>query len=183
MMALRSRKLLNAATLEANTCPVTGLYSRAYLDTRLGREMAEARSRGRALVIALIDVDRFKAINATYGWPSGDRLLRAFAEVVRSNLRSSDWAAKYGGDEFLLVFPDSALPTAEHVVERVREAFASATVVSVDGLPLKATLSAGVAQMSQRDVSAEGFLNEVSKSLNKAKESGRNRVQSPGSAI
>jgi two-component system cell cycle response regulator len=178
MIALRSRKLLNAATLEANTCPVTGLYSRAYLNTRLGREMAEARSRGRTLAIAFIDVDHFKAINATFGWPSGDRVLRAFADVVRRNLRSSDWAAKYGGDEFLLVFPDSALPTAEHVVERVREAFASLRVESVDGLPVTATLSAGVALMPEREVSAEAFLNDVSKSLNKAKEFGRNRVQS-----
>jgi diguanylate cyclase (GGDEF)-like protein len=141
--------------------------------------MAEARSRGRTLAIALIDVDRFKAINATFGWPSGDRVLRAFADVVRSNLRSSDWAAKYGGDEFLLVFPDSTVDTAEHVVERVREAFGSLTVPSVDGLPVNATLSAGVAQMPEREVSPEAFLNDVAKSLNKAKESGRNRVLSP----
>lgn len=178
MMAIKSRKLLNAATLEANTCPVTGLYSRTYLNTRLGREMAEARSQGKTLAVAFIDVDKLRAINATYGWPSGDRVLRAFADVVRDNLRSSDWAAKYGGDEFLLVFPDSALSTAEHVVERVREAFAAVTVESVDGVPVRATLSAGVAQMPERELSAEAFLNDVAKSLNKAKESGRNRVQS-----
>jgi diguanylate cyclase (GGDEF)-like protein len=176
MLTSESRKLLDAANQQANTCPMTGLGNRRHFDARLPREIQDAGLRGRPLSIALIDIDRFNLINGTYGWPSGDRTLRAFAQVARANVRPADWVARYAGDEFIIVMPDTELETAVQVAERVRQAFAAATIESVDGRRIEVTLSAGVAQLPAGAVSAEKFVHLASEVL-KSKPGGRNRVE------
>jgi diguanylate cyclase (GGDEF)-like protein len=138
--------------------------------------MSAARLQGRALSIALIDLDHFREINASYGWPTGDRALQSLAEVVRSSVRSTDWVGKYGGDEFLIVMPDTTLDYAAQVAERVRRAFESATIESLDGRRFSRTLSACVAQLPENVRDAKEFVELASKVL-KGKPAGRNRVE------
>jgi diguanylate cyclase (GGDEF)-like protein len=175
MIKLNNRKLLEDANRKANLCAVTGLFSRQYLDARLPREMNAASLRGSALSIALIDLDHFGEINRTYGWPTGDRALKALADVARACVRSTDWVARYAGDEFLIVMPDTALDAAAQVAERVRQAFEASVIESFDGRHFSRTLSACVAQLSRDVENAKGFVNVASEAL-KGKPAGRNRV-------
>jgi two-component system, cell cycle response regulator len=183
MITLKSRRLVESARQEANVCPLTGLYSRRYFDARLSREIDRARSENRPLSMAFIDLDHFHEVNATHGWPTGDRVLQGFALVARANVRSTDWVARYGGEEFVIVMPDTSLDSAREVTERLRQAFASATIDSLDGSRVAATLSAGVAQLQDRAGPAVAFVNQASIELLRAKGSGRNRVVQSGAAV
>jgi diguanylate cyclase (GGDEF)-like protein len=175
MIKLNNRKLLEDANRKANLCAVTGLFSRQYLDARLPREINAANLQGSALSIALIDLDHFGEINRTYGWPTGDRALKALSDVVRACVRSTDWVARYAGDEFLVVMPDTALDAAAQVAERVRQAFEAKVIESFDGRHFSRTLSACVAQLSRDVESAKGFVNVASEAL-KGKPAGRNQI-------
>jgi diguanylate cyclase (GGDEF)-like protein len=112
----------------------------------------------------------------TYGWPTGDRVLQAFAGVVRANVRSTDWIARYGGEEFVIVMPDTRLDSAGQVVERVRQSFAATLIDGVDGQQVAATLSAGIAQLDDGARTTEAFVNQASSALLRAKAAGRNVV-------
>ena len=176
MITLKSRRLVDAANEKANYCPKTGLYNDAYLKSRLSSEMQLARLHSRPLSLVLIDIDKFRDINANFGWPSGDRVLRAFADVSRATVRASDWVARYAGDEFVIVMPDTVLEQATQVAERVRQAFEASSVDSVDGRRVPATLSASVAQLPGGVTTVEVFLHLASEAL-KGKPAGRNRVE------
>jgi two-component system cell cycle response regulator len=178
MITQMSRRLVDAAKQEANLDALTGLHNRRYFDARLSREIEAARSRGRTLALALIDIDHFHDINMTHGWPTGDRVLQTFANVVQGHVRVTDWVARYGGEEFVIVMPDTALAAALEVTERVRRAFAEIATDSVDGQPVTATFSAGVAQYSDDTSSPVDFVQKASKRLLSAKASGRNRSAS-----
>jgi diguanylate cyclase (GGDEF)-like protein len=178
MIALKSRRLVEAAKQEANVCSLTGLNNRRYFDVELPREIDRARSRRQSLSLAFIDLDHFHMVNMTYGWPTGDRVLQAFANVTRANVRSTDWIARYGGEEFVIVMPDTSLGTARDVVERVREAFASTTIESVDGRRFTVTLSSGVTQAPEGVESATAIVQRASNGLLWAKAAGRNQVRS-----
>jgi diguanylate cyclase (GGDEF)-like protein len=127
--------------------------------------------------MALIDVDHFRDVNKHYGWPTGDRVLRTFANVARANVRATDWIARYGGEEFVIVMPDTALDSAVQAAERVRKAFSSVTTESVEGQRVPATLSIGVALLQDCMDSTTAFVQQASMALLRAKESGRNGVE------
>jgi diguanylate cyclase (GGDEF)-like protein len=177
MITLKSRRLVETAKQEANTCSQTGLHNRRYFDVEFPGEIDRARRQGRPLSLALIDIDHFRLINKHHGWPTGDRVLQAFAGVVRDNVRATDWVARYGGEEFVIVMPDTTLASAAQVAERVRKAFSSGGTESVDGQRVAATLSTGVAQLLDCMDSTTAFVQQASKALLRAKESGRNRVE------
>jgi two-component system cell cycle response regulator len=177
MITLKSRRLVDAAKREADYCSLTGLHSRRYLDTRLPREIEFARSHGCELSLALVDLDHFHDVNMVHGWPTGDRVLQAFASVAQANVRASDWIARYGGEEFVIVMPGTTLESARLVVERVRQAFAANPVEGVERQRVVASLSAGVAQLRDASVSATELVNQASKALLRAKSAGRNVVE------
>jgi two-component system, cell cycle response regulator len=180
MITQMSRRLVDAAKQEANLDALTGLHNRRHFDARLSREIEAARSRGRALSLALIDVDHFHDINMTHGWPTGDRVLQTFATVVQGHVRATDWVARYGGEEFVIVMPDTELAAAIEVTERVRRAFAEIAIDSVEGSPVTATFSAGVAQYGDATASPIDFVQQASKRLLSAKATGRNRTEPAG---
>jgi len=157
------------------TDPLTGCYNRRYLDERLREEVLRSQRSGRPLSVILTDIDHFKRINDTRGHAAGDRVLLGLAEILASEMRSQiDWVARFGGEEFVVLLPDTALDAAGRVAERLRLAV-EATAFSHDGKEMSITASFGVAARGEND-SAENLLKRADENLYRAKAAGRNTV-------
>ncbi len=176
LVTTMGRSLVEAARREANQDALTQLHNRRYFDARLSREAETARKHGRALAIALIDLDHFHDVNAGFGYPTGDLVLRRFAEIARHGVRLTDWLARYGGEEFCLVMPDTDLDTAARVAERLRAQVAAAEIHSIDQRRVVLTASIGVAQLSPADDPLT-LVQRASEALLAAKQAGRNRLR------
>jgi two-component system cell cycle response regulator len=124
----------------------------------------------------MADLDHFKRVNDTYGHATGDIVLKGTAEILRENLRATDVAARWGGEEFLVVLPETDLIGGEQWGERWRAGIERARFDSADGGSLEVTLSVGVARYHTRMQSPETLIAAADKALYRAKESGRNRV-------
>ncbi|KNY18339.1 response regulator PleD [Shinella sp. SUS2] len=161
----------------AVTDGLTGLHNRRYLDNHMKLLIDRATARGRPLSVCITDIDRFKLVNDTYGHDAGDAVLREFASRVRSAVRGADLACRYGGEEFVLVMPDTSADMAAGVAERLR------TIVErepfrVPGTDvfLSITASLGLASALSAGDSPEALLKRADTALYEAKRSGRNRV-------
>ena len=155
---------------------LTGLPNRLALMERLGQETAR-RSRlaedGKALALALLDLDRFKLINDTHGHPVGDAVLLAAAEVLQRNVRRQDFVGRFGGEEFLLIVPDTDASGAREAAERLRQAL---TATPLDGLPVdRISVSIGVALHNPAEP-VEATLSRADDALYSAKRQGRDQV-------
>jgi diguanylate cyclase (GGDEF)-like protein len=177
MITLKGRGLIDAAKREADICALTGLYNRRYINVQLPREIRRVREQGGRLSLVMMDVDNFREVNSTHGWPTGDRVLQSFASVARSLVRPTDWVARYGGEEFVFVLPGTDADSALRIAERMRQVFASTTVESLEGHVFSKTLSAGVVQLSDDMETSTDLVQRASKALLRAKELGRNRVE------
>ncbi|QKV17979.1 PleD family two-component system response regulator [Oricola thermophila] len=159
---------------------LTGLYNRRYLETHLETLVARARSRERNLSLLITDIDRFKTVNDTYGHDAGDDVLREFARRLRDNVRGMDLACRYGGEEFVIVMPDTSAEVAADIGERLREQIerdAFLVANGADSLPV--TVSVGVATLSRDgDEDARALVKRADEALYEAKAAGRNRVVS-----
>ncbi|MGY6710584.1 MAG: PleD family two-component system response regulator [Rhizobiaceae bacterium] len=161
----------------AVTDGLTGLHNRRYLDSHLKTLFDRAMNRRRPLSLMITDIDRFKAINDTHGHDAGDEILREFAARLRKNVRGIDLACRYGGEEFVVVMPDTDPALANIVAERVRAEIADKPFeVSTLAQPLTVTISIGVAGIRHGDDSVEALMKRADKALYEAKNSGRNRV-------
>jgi diguanylate cyclase (GGDEF)-like protein len=165
---------------------LTGVYNRGYLEEEMERAWALARRNGYHMGVAIMDLDHFKTLNDTYGHIVGDQLLREFAEVVRRVARSTDIVARYGGDEFVIVLPQTDLPSGLAIGERLLSAVAS-TEFCPTTLRLRLTASVGIAtscDIEPMDRAAE-MLRLADTALYTAKRDGRNRVHvwSPRSVV
>jgi two-component system, cell cycle response regulator len=154
---------------------LTGLHNRGYAESRLTEAISQARRTGRNLGVALVDLDRFKAINDRYGHAAGDEVLRHAGGVLHRTFRASDVVARYGGEEFLVVLSEVGLPAAVHCLERLRSAFAA----SAAALPVPAvvSLSVGVAAYPEDGETVADLIARADERLYAAKQAGRNRVQ------
>lgn len=170
------RRLVEAARRQALQDALTGAHNRRYFDERLARDMAQAQALGRPLSLAFIDIDNFHAINATYGWPSGDAVLRGFSAVAARSIRLVDWLARYGGEEFCVVLPDTGLDAALDVAERVRSAVAEHAFLATDGRRIAVTISAGVATLCPETGTALELTVRAGQACLQAKRNGRNGV-------
>ena len=150
---------------------LTKISNHRTLIERLERFIAEARRTGIPLSMAMVDIDDFKRINDSKGHVTGDQVLCAVADIIKNSIRDTDLAARYGGDEFAVVFPGTEARTAAGVMERVRQAVNSHAVL--EGLVV--TLSTGVAQYSGEELAQ--FTDEADKKLYEAKHSGKNKVE------
>lgn len=136
--------------------------------------LARSRRSGRPVSIVLSDLDHFKRVNDSLGHAAGDAVLKAVADAIRSSLRSQDVAARWGGEEFILLLPDTGKEGAVHVAETARAAIA-ALVIDPGGSRIQVTLSLGVAEHSA-DRSIEETIAQADAALYMAKEEGRDRV-------
>lgn len=171
-LAVSNRRLQEVALMD----PLTGCPNRRFFSDRLAQEWAAAARSARPLSCLMVDVDHFKAINDTYGHDVGDSVLRQVAAAIRSALRGHDLVARTGGDEFIVLCPDTAIEAAMVCAERVRHGVEEALVAS--GLVhLRVTISAGVACRDLNVIDAESLLKRADQGLYMAKQAGRNRVE------
>src|SRR5947209_14541888 len=164
-------------SLAAND-PVTGTPNHRTVVTTLDGEVARARRYGRTCAVLFLDLDHFKALNDSYGHPSGDAALREFAAVVRAALREPDMLGRWGGEEFVAVLPETDGDAAVIVAERVRAAVATHIFWAAGGAHL--TCSIGVAASPDNADSRDALIEQADQALYAAKRLGRNQVRSAG---
>ena len=161
----------------AVTDGLTGLNNRRYLDNHLKVLFERAVARGRPLSVCITDIDRFKSINDTYGHDAGDEVLRELANRIRTTVRGADLACRYGGEEFVVVMPDTTIDIAASIAERLRTAIESKPFqLKGAAAELNVTASLGIATTSQGVEAPDILLRGADKALYEAKNSGRNRV-------
>jgi two-component system cell cycle response regulator len=154
---------------------LTGLNNRRFLETHLAQALDQAAHKGRPLSLMILDIDHFKSVNDTYGHDAGDEVLKVFARRIKRVLRSADLVCRLGGEEFVVVMPETPLAVAERIAERVRSA------VERERFPIDATraipvtTSIGLAERGA-DANADALLRRADKALYASKSAGRNRV-------
>jgi diguanylate cyclase (GGDEF)-like protein/PAS domain S-box-containing protein len=163
--------LLQQATHDA----LTGLFNRRHVEDLLRNEVDRAQRHARPLAVAMLDADHFKIINDTYGHPTGDDVLRVISERCRKTLRANDVLGRYGGEEFVIVFPETNLDEAGAVAERLRAAVA-ANPIKVGDHKLDVTVSIGVAAYAPGN-DVERLIERADAALYSAKQDGRNLVR------
>jgi diguanylate cyclase (GGDEF)-like protein len=154
---------------------LTGLYNHTSIRERLAQELARAARNGQPLALAMIDIDHFKQVNDSYGHATGDRVLKALTHMFTRRLRQSDVVGRYGGEEFVLILPDTAEAVALQVVDELREAFSQVQHVS-EGQKFRITFSVGVATFPRHQTPA-ALSEAADQALYTAKREGRNRVE------
>jgi diguanylate cyclase (GGDEF)-like protein len=153
---------------------LTGLYNRIRLDEKLSQEIKRARRYGSLISVVLLDIDHFKDVNDRYGHLVGDQVLKRLGSVIAGSLRETDMGGRWGGEEFLLILPETRVEQAVQLAERVRQGFA-AEVFEFDGEQLSLTASCGVAQYCKDD-DTEALFSRADRALYRAKHDGRNRT-------
>jgi len=160
----------------STTDSVTGLRSRRYVTEALALEFLRAQRYGTALTVAMADIDHFKQVNDRYGHVAGDVVLRGVADLLRAQLRATDVAGRYGGEEFLILLAQNGTRGGEVLSERWRRAVEGAAFRGLAGEEIRVTISLGVASRTSRHASPEDLIAEADAALYRAKEAGRNRV-------
>ncbi|MET3660095.1 PleD family two-component system response regulator [Aquamicrobium ahrensii] len=161
----------------AVTDALTGLHNRRYLDNHLQTLFERAVVRRRPLSVMIVDLDRFKSINDSFGHDGGDDVLREFARRLRQNMRGIDLICRFGGEEFVVVMPDTDGPVAEKVAERIRAEIARTPfAIGKEGQAVNVTISVGVSSLRGQADDAGALLKRADMALYEAKRSGRNKV-------
>ncbi len=161
----------------AITDALTGLHNRRYMESHLGTLVEQAAARGKPLAVLVLDIDHFKAINDTYGHDAGDDVLREFALRIRRSIRGIDLACRYGGEEFVIVMPETDMAVATMVAERLRRRIASEPFAIQRGArSIEVTISIGIAAIGREGDNAADILKRADQALYRAKRDGRNRV-------
>jgi len=154
---------------------LTGLLNRGTWENLVDAEYERFRRYGQATSLVMFDIDHFKPVNDTYGHLSGDEVIRHTADVTRNNIRQSDSAGRYGGEEFGIILPETDAESARIICERIREAIENSTVSTTAG-DIRYTVSMGIAQLTETPENYMQWMQKADEALYKAKESGRNKV-------
>jgi two-component system, cell cycle response regulator len=179
-LVARSQKLLQLATSD----PLTGLFNRGYVDDRLAIEFSRARRYGKLLTIAVIDADRFKLLNDMHGHSAGDLVLRKIGTILRDSCRQSDTVGRYGGEEFVVILPETDIEAAEQKLESLRDLVAKTPIeLGARGEKVRVTISAGLASFPQDGKNATDLFALADERMFQAKREGRNRVVASPEAV
>jgi two-component system, cell cycle response regulator len=161
----------------AITDALTGLFNRRYMESHLGTLIEQAIARGKPLTALVIDIDYFKSINDTHGHDAGDDVLREFALRIKRSIRGIDLACRCGGEEFVVVMPETDMAVAAMVAERLRRRIAADPFVIQQGAgSVPVTISIGIAALRGKDDTAAALIKRADQALYRAKRDGRNRV-------
>jgi two-component system cell cycle response regulator len=161
----------------AITDQLTGLHNRRYMARHLDNLIGNAKRNERPLAFVIMDIDHFKSVNDSHGHDIGDEVLKEFAGRIAANVRGIDLACRYGGEEFVVVMPDTDVNFAYTIAERLRQSI-EANPVRISRAPglLNVTISIGIARMEGQDDTADTLLHRADQALYRAKRAGRNRV-------
>lgn len=156
---------------------LTSLYNRRYIDRILPEEIARCDDKN-PLSIAMIDVDNFKNINDTYGHNAGDVIIKKLGQILSTSIRNdTDWAARYGGDEFLICLPNTDNKKAYKVLERIRKNVEKINI-KIENIKIKVTVSGGLYTLNNNILAPVDLIKYADDKLYNAKEQGRNRIAS-----
>jgi diguanylate cyclase (GGDEF)-like protein len=155
---------------------MTGLYNRKYMDMKLAEEIDRFKRMGTPFSIVMADIDKFKNVNDTYGHQVGDQVLKHMAQLIKENIRKTDFAFRYGGEEFMMMLVNADTRNATHVSEMIRKKL-EATNFSLKDCSFNVTASFGIAQFKPEDT-AESAIKLADERLYTAKQSGRNKIVS-----
>jgi diguanylate cyclase (GGDEF)-like protein len=175
------------ARKRAITDELTGVYNRHFLEDALENQFRISRNRGTPLTLIMVDLDHFRSINETYGHDKGDEIILAAISIFKKYLRDSDVIARYGGDEFTVLLPNTALPEGFSIAQNICEEISSLDILEgdgydtgADGIFTRVTTSQGVAAFPENAGDLGGLMKKADEALYRAKELGRNRVECAG---
>lgn len=156
---------------------LTGVYNKAYINERLPKDLGRSVKENLSTSVVMIDLDYFKNINDTYGHVIGDKVLRDFASIVKSYIRSDsmDWIGRYGGEEFILVLNNADENIAQNIAERIRKRI-NDSVFKYEEIEIRITCSLGIYSSKGKDIDMDDAVEKADKNLYKAKASGRNKI-------
>lgn len=171
------RKLLEIRLQkQASTDVLTGAANRRFFIESAGYELQQAQHLNRPLSVALIDLDHFKQVNDNFGHTEGDHVLVEFTRLCEQNIRDGDILARFGGDEFAMLLPNSDVTQAVAVAERIQLALVT-PVLTTGNVPLMVTISVGIAEMRSKPETLDEILARADQALYRVKASGRNRIE------
>jgi len=176
-LSLSNLKLRDELRQQTIHDPLTGLFNRRYLDETLPRELLMAQRRNTPLCVVMVDIDGFKQFNDSFGHGPGDTILREFGRILGKHLRKSDISCRYGGDEFLLLLPDSSIADTQERMEQIRILLKEYKQNHFGGQTLNMiTLSAGIAAMPVHGTTETELLQAADEAMYAAKQAGRDRI-------
>ncbi len=160
----------------AITDDLTQLFTRQHIDEGLEQEIKQAQDKNQELSILILDLDHFKQVNDTYGHTTGDQVLQVFSSILTAHIREDDMAGRFGGEEFVVILPNTNCKMAKHIAEGIRKAIESESI-NKDGQNIKVTVSIGVASYKKtHGKKALLLFEDADKALYQAKEQGRNQT-------
>lgn len=154
---------------------LTGLFNRRFWEECCKLEFKRVKRTQGPSSLLMLDIDHFKPVNDTYGHPAGDEVIKSLADIIKSSVRETDIAGRYGGEEFSIVLPDTDAQSALQVAERIRQTTAE-TIVKYEKLELKVTVSLGIAELDDKLDDHMDWVSQADQALYEAKETGRNKV-------
>lgn len=175
-LALVNLRLRETLRLEAIRDPLTGLYNRRYMEESLLRETERARRRVTPIGILMFDIDHFKRLNDTYGHETGDLVLQKLGELFLKYTRSEDVACRYGGEEFLLIMPETSLSIVKQRAEELRLLVKNQLRIPYQGTMLTITISVGVAEFPRHGLYIKDVVSAADAALYQAKANGRDQI-------
>lgn len=176
-LAMTNLRLREQLIEEATRDPLTGLYNRRYLNNRLNQELSRCKRHERPLSLMMIDIDHFKRLNDSMGHEAGDQALRSITRFIGEQIRESDVACRFGGEEIILVLPEASLNHARERATRLLEGISQLSLTTRDGRRMPdLTVSIGLAVYPEHADSGESLINAADQAMYRAKENGRNRV-------